>query len=113
MAVRALRRFGYLFDLTTLLIVGGGGGIVHCLTSLAIGGSYGEPWGCLAFFVPGGAELFLAATQIAARQYNYAIFLGVFLAIALCKGGLWCGKNLLLRRLGKKLAGPVVTELPA
>ena len=107
MAANVVRKFGYLFDVTTLLIIVGGSGIVHCLTALAIGGRYGDLWGYVALFVPGGAELFLAIIQITAKQYNYAIFLGVFLVVAACKGGLWCGKNVLVRRLDRSLSSAV------
>lgn len=113
MAARMVRKFGYLIDVTTLLIVVGGSGIVHCLTALAIGGRDGNFWGYVALFVPGGAELFLAVTQIVAKQYNYAIFLGVFLVVAVCKGGLWCGKNLLVRRLARCLTCPVPNRSPS
>ncbi len=105
MALKALRRFGLLFDTTTLLVVGGGSVMVHFLTALAIGGRYGTVWGYVALVVPGGAELFLAASQIVSKQYNYAILLGLFLAVVVVKGALWCGTNLLVRKLSRSLPG--------
>lgn len=103
MARKILGKLDYAFNISTIVVVAGGGMIFHLLTALAIKGAYGNPWGYAAFLCPGGAEVFLSISQLMEGRYNYTILLGAFLAIASCKGGLWFAVRLLRERLMKNL----------
>ncbi|HEY6838517.1 MAG TPA: hypothetical protein VI389_07235, partial [Geobacteraceae bacterium] len=84
MAGKILGKLDYAFNVSTMVIVAGGGALFHLLTALAIQGAYGSPWGYVAFLCPGGAEVFLSITQLTAGSYNYSIFLAAFIGIASC-----------------------------
>lgn len=103
MARKILWKLNFAFNVSTMVVVLGGGAVFHLLTALAIGGAYGNPWGFVAFLCPGVAEVFLSVSQLMEGSYNYSILLGAFLGIASCKGGLWFALRLLTERVSKHL----------
>lgn len=81
-----MARIDRLFDYISLMLVAGGGMILHTLTSLTIRSYYGDPWGYVAFLLPGISEAYLVSIQLGDNMYNYTILLVTFITIilALC-----------------------------
>ena len=99
MVRKICRKVDYAVDAWTFFVLVGGGAIFHLVTSFAVKGTYGNPWGYLAFFFPGGAEIAYAVADLTGGNYQYPLLLCLCLCIASLKGLLWYGKNLLKRRL--------------
>jgi len=83
MAKIILHNFDRLINFLSLLLILGGGMIIHTLTSLTIRSYYGDPWGYVAFLLPGVAESYLIFVQLDDKMYNYPILLTIFIATAL------------------------------
>jgi len=83
MAKIILHNFDRLINYLSLLLILGGGMIIHTLTALTIRSYYGDPWGYVSFLLPGVAESFLIFVQLDDNMYNYSIILAVFSAAAL------------------------------
>jgi hypothetical protein len=99
MAVSLLKKCDKIINCLTLLVIVGGGSILHTLTSLAIRGYYGDPWGYVAFLAPGVAEAYLAVIQMGDEMYNYSVLLAVFCTMSLVTALLWVMKNVIKSRL--------------
>ena len=75
------RKIDRLFDYISLMVIAGGGMILHTLTSLTIKSYYGDPWGYVSFLLPGLSEAYLVSVQIGDDMYNYTILLVSFISI--------------------------------
>src|SRR6478672_10245391 len=75
------RKINRLFDYISLMVIAGGGMILHTLTSLTIKSYYGDPWGYVSFFLPGFSEAYLAVVQLGDDMYNYSMLLVTFIAM--------------------------------
>jgi len=75
------RKIDRLFDYISLMMIAGGGMILHTLTSLTIKSYYGDPWGYVSFLLPGISEAYLVSVQIGDDMYNYTILLVSFISI--------------------------------
>jgi len=75
------RKIDRLFDYISLMVIAGGGMILHTLTSLTIKSYYGDPWGYVSFLLPGFSEAYLVAVQLGDNMYNYTILLATFITI--------------------------------
>ncbi len=75
------RKIDRLFDYISLMVIAGGGMILHTLTSLTIKSYYGDPWGYVSFLLPGISEAYLVSVQIGDDMYNYTILLVSFISI--------------------------------
>jgi hypothetical protein len=75
------RKIDRLFDYISLMVIAGGGMILHTLTSLTIKSYYGDPWGYVSFFLPGFSEAYLAVVQLGDDMYNYSMLLVTFIAM--------------------------------
>jgi hypothetical protein len=87
MAKIVLRKLDRLIDILSLLLITGGGMIIHILTCLTIRSYYGDLWGYVSFLLPGIAESFLIFVQLGDSMYNYlqivTLFTGTSLTLAL------------------------------
>jgi len=75
------RKIDRLFDYISLMVIAGGGMILHTLTSLTIKSYYGDPWGYISFLLPGISEAYLVTVQLGDDMYNYTILLVSFISI--------------------------------
>jgi hypothetical protein len=75
------RKIDRLFNYISLMVIAGGGMILHTLTSLTIKSYYGDPWGYVSFLLPGFSELYLVSVQLGDNMYNYTILLVTFITI--------------------------------
>jgi hypothetical protein len=75
------RKIDRLFDYIILMVLAGGGMILHTLTALTIKSYYGDPWGYVSFLLPGFSEAYLAVVQLGDDMYNYTILLGTFITM--------------------------------
>lgn len=75
------RKIDRLFDYISLMVIAGGGMVLHTLTSLTIKSYYGDPWGYVAFLLPGISEVYLASIQLSDDMYNYTMLLVSFISI--------------------------------
>ena len=75
------RKIDRLFDYICLMVIAGGGMILHTLTSLTIKSYYGDPWGYVSFLLPGFSEAYLVSVQLGDNMYNYTILLATFITI--------------------------------
>ena len=103
MAKIILCKFDSLLSNLIMLIIIGGGMIVHTLTALAIRNYYGDPWGYVAFFVPLGSEAYLALIQLGDNMYNYTIMLSSFICVASLAALLWLLKSIIMKRVSSSL----------
>jgi hypothetical protein len=82
MAKIVLHTFDRFINYLLLLLLLGGGMVIHTLTSLTIRSYYGDPWGYLSFLLPGVAEAYLMFVQLGDEMYNYSILLAMFAVTA-------------------------------
>jgi hypothetical protein len=75
------RKIDRLFDYISLIVIAGGGMILHTLTALTIKSYYGDPWGYVSFLLPGFSEAYLAVVQLGDDMYNYTILLVTFVTM--------------------------------
>jgi hypothetical protein len=75
------RKIDRLFNYISLMVLAGGGMILHTLTSLTIKSYYGDPWGYVSFLLPGFSEAYLVSVQLGDYMYNYTILLVTFISI--------------------------------
>jgi hypothetical protein len=68
-----------LFNYVSLIVIAGGGMILHTLTALTIKNYYGDPWGYVSFLLPGFSEVYLVSVQLGDYMYNYTILMGTFI----------------------------------
>jgi hypothetical protein len=80
------KKIDRVFDYISLMLIAGGGMILHTLTSLTIKTYYGDPWGYVSFLLPGLSEAYLASIQLGDDMYNYTILLVAFLSIIVFLG---------------------------
>jgi len=80
------RKIDRLFDYIILVMLAGGGMILHTLTSLTIKSYYGDPWGYVSFLLPGFSEAYLAVVQLGDDMYNYSILLATFITMVTILG---------------------------
>jgi hypothetical protein len=100
MTCKIIIKLNYVSNILAFLVVIGGGVFFHVLTALTIYSIYGFPWGFLAFFLPGVAEVFLSISLCVNEGINnYTIVLVAFLCIAAVKGAIWFGIKHLKGRL--------------
>lgn len=67
-----------LINIMTLVVLIGGGLMVHVLTSLTINNYYSSPWGFVSFLLPGFSEIYLLAFQLNADMFCYKLILTGF-----------------------------------
>lgn len=82
MARIVLHKLDRIITQLTLLLIIGSGTIIHTLTALTIRSYYGDPWGYVAFLLPGIAEAYLVFVQLDDRMYNYSIIVATFATAA-------------------------------
>jgi hypothetical protein len=75
------KKIDRLFDYISLMVIAGGGMVLHTLTALTIKSYYGDPWGYVSFLLPGISEAYLVSVQLGDDMYNYTILLVSFLAL--------------------------------
>lgn len=75
------KKIDRLFDYISLMVIAGGGMILHTLTALTIKSYYGDPWGYVSFLLPGISEAYLVFIQLGDDMYNYTILLVIFISI--------------------------------
>lgn len=83
MAKTVLLKLDSVITQLAMLLIIGGGTIIHTLTALTIRSYYGDPWGYVAFLLPGIAEAYLVFVQLDDRMYNYSIIVATFATAAL------------------------------
>lgn len=83
MAKIVLHKLDSFINHLTLVMILGGGMIIHTLTALTIKSYYGDLWGFVSFLLPGAAESYLIFIQLGDNMYNYSILVAVFAAITL------------------------------
>lgn len=99
MAKFVLYKLDTIINHLTLLLILGGGMVIHTLTSLTISSYYGSFWGYVSFFLPGGAEAYLIAIQLGDNMYNYSMLLAIFTATALALLLILLFKNLIRAKI--------------
>ena len=62
------KKIDRVFDYISLMLIAGGGMLLHTLTSLTIKTYYGDPWGYVSFLLPGLSEVYLASIQLLLRR---------------------------------------------
>ena len=93
------RKIDRLFDYISLMVIAGGGMILHTLTSLTIKSYYGDPWGYVSFLLPGLSEAYLVSVQIGDDMYNYTILLVSFISVILVLAILKLIRNIIRTRV--------------
>lgn len=104
MAKLVLHKLDRLISHLTLLLIIGGGTIIHTLTALTIRSYYGDPWGYVSFLLPGIAETYLVFVQLDDNMYNYSIIVATFAAAALALMLILLLKRLLRSKVHTALA---------
>lgn len=82
-----------LINNLTLVVLIGGGLMVHVLTSLTINSYYSSPWGVVSFLLPGFAEIYLLAFQLNANMFYYKLILTGFSVLSGVVVLTWLLKN--------------------
>lgn len=93
------RNIDRLFDYISLMLIAGGGMILHTLTALTIKSYYGDPWGYVSFLLPGISEAYLVTVQLGDNMYNYTILLVTFISIISALGLLKLVRNVIRSRV--------------
>jgi len=103
MANIIINKFDRLINMLTMLILVGGGSILHTLTALALKNYYGDPWGYVSFALPGLAEAYLIIIQLSDEMYNYTLLFAIFACAALAAVAVWAIKNIVRQRMANML----------
>ena len=93
------KKIDRLFDYISLMVIAGGGMILHTLTALTIKSYYGDPWGYVSFLLPGISEAYLVFIQLGDDMYNYTILLVIFISIISTLGILKLVRNMIRSRV--------------
>lgn len=99
MAKLVLRKCDSLINCLSLFLIVGSGMIIHTLTSLTIHSYYGDPWGFVAFLLPGFAECYLLVIQLGDNMYNYSLLIGLFAVTSILTGLVLFCKNLVVAKV--------------
>ena len=99
MAAIYLARFDKFLNYLILFVLCGGGMVIHTLTALAIRGYYGNPWGYVAFLLPGPAEAYLACIQLGDNRFTSTILFSGFCSVTLLSTFLWLIRKKIKARL--------------
>lgn len=99
MAGKIIGNVDRMFNIVTVLVLIGGGTILHTLTALTLKSYYGDPWGYVSFMLPALSEAYLIFIQIADDMYNYPLLFMAFLCVAAVAGGAWYVKNIIRQRI--------------
>jgi len=103
MATIIINKFDKLINILTILILVGGGSILHALAALTLKNYYGDPWGYVSFALPGLAEAYLIIIQLSDDMYNYTLLFSIFACIALAAVAVWAIKNIVRQRMTNML----------
>jgi len=103
MANIIINKFDRLINMLTMLILVGGGSILHTLTALSLKNYYGDPWGYVSFALPGLAEAYLIIIQLSDEMYNYTLLFAIFACTALVAVAVWSIKNVVRQRMANML----------
>ena len=99
MAMLVLNKFDRFINILSLLLILGGGMIIHTLTSLTLNSYYGNIWGYVSFMLPGIAEAYLIFVQLGDNMYNYSILVGTFTATTLVMTMILISKNFIRSKI--------------
>jgi len=99
MARTIITQFDRLINIVILLLLVGGGMLLHTLTALTLKSYYGDPWGYVCFALPGISEAYLIIVQLADDMYNYTVLFAGFVILALTVTATWYVKNIVRQRL--------------
>lgn len=99
MAKAIISQFDRLINIITLLLIVGGGMLLHTLTALTLKSYYGDPWGYVCFALPGISEAYLIIVQIADDMYNYTFLFVGFIALTAIIAAAWYVKNIVRQRV--------------
>ncbi len=99
MARTIMTKFDRILNVITLVLLVGGGMILHTLTALTLKSYYGAPWGYISFALPGVAEAYLIIIQLADDMYNFTYLFIAFLCLTAIIVSAWAIKNIIKQRL--------------
>lgn len=90
-----------LIRFLAVVVLIGGGFMVHLLTALCINNYYSSPWGLVSFMLPGFSEIYLLTFQLNANMFYYKLILAGFSLMAGVVALTWLLKNSAAAKLEK------------